>query len=228
MADVTVRIVLYALVAATSPLALGATLAVLRSDRPRINGVVFTVGFLVGQAAVFLLAFALGDAAIGQPRQTHATLERVLELVVGVGLLVAAAHVRPRRLEPRPHRQLGPRTKAMLTRLSRLSPGAALASGSALGIGGPKRLGITLVAAAAVSAAALGRVEEFSLLVVYVLVGTVLVWAPVTLFVVFGTRATEWIAGAQAWVSDHQAPLTFYPALVVGLGLTLDGLFQIV
>ena len=108
----------------------------------------------------------------------------------------------------------------MVTRLSRLKPVAALSTGVALGIGGPKRIGITLVVAATISAAALGSAEEVGLVVLYVLVATALVWVPVALYVVFGTRATDWIANAQAWVSAHQQPLTFWPSLVVGAGLT--------
>jgi Sap, sulfolipid-1-addressing protein len=104
---------------------------------------------------------------------------------------------------------------------------AALGTGIALGIGGPKRLGLTLIVAAAISAAALGSASELSLVAVYVLVATVLVWVPVTLYVLFGTRATDWIDGAQAWVSQHQQPLTFYPSLVVGLGLTADALVRL-
>ena len=106
----------------------------------------------------------------------------------------------------------------MVTRLSRLKPGAALGTGIALGIGGPKRLGLTLIVAATISAAALGSAEELSLVAIYVLVATALVWVPVALYVLFGTRATDWIADAQLWVSAHQQPLTFYPSLVVGRG----------
>lgn len=115
----------------------------------------------------------------------------------------------------------------MLTRLSRLTPGAALGTGVALGIGGPKRLGLTLIVAATISAAALGSTAELGLVAVYLLVGTVLVWVPVTLFVLFGTRATDWINRAQAWVSQHEQPLTFYPSLVVGVGLTADALIRL-
>ena len=147
--------------------------------------------------------------------------------VLGLALLAAAAHVRSRRRVPREHRAAGPRTKAMVTRLSRLKPAAALGTGLALGIGGPKRLGLTLVVAATISAAALGGAQELSLVGLYVLVGTVLVWVPVTLFVVFGTRATEWIADAQAWVSRREQPLTFYPSLIVGIALIVDALFRL-
>jgi Sap, sulfolipid-1-addressing protein len=227
MLDTTFRVVLYALVAATSPLALGATVAVLKSTRPRINGIVFAIGFLVAQAAVLLIAFAIGDASFAEPKNNHETIASLLALVLGLALLAAAAHVRSRARVPRERRPAGPRTKAMLTRLSRLKPGAALGTGIALGIGGPKRLGITLIVAATISAAALGSAEELSLVATYVLVGTALVWVPVALYVFFGTRATDWIARAQVWVADHRQPLTFYPSLVVGLGLTVDALFRL-
>ncbi len=48
-------------------------------------------------------------------------------------------------------------------------------------------------------------------------------WLPVALYVVAGHRAEEWIASAQRWVSARQDPLTFYPSLVVGLVLVIDG-----
>ena len=54
---------------------------------------------------------------------------------------------------------------------------------------------------------------------------SVLVWLPVVLYVVAGGRAEEWIASAQRWVSAHQDPLTFYPSLVVGLVLVVDGVW---
>jgi hypothetical protein len=227
MLETTLRVVLYALVAATSPLALGATLAVLKSTRPRINGVAFAIGFLVAQTVVLSLAFAIGDASFAEPKDNHETITALIELALGLALLATAARVRSRARVPHEHRSAGPRTKAMVTRLSRLKPGAALGTGIALGIGGPKRLGLTFVVAATISAAALGRGEEVGLVAVYVLVGTALVWVPVTLYVVFGTRATSWIADAQAWVSEHQQPLTFYPSLIVGVALTVDAVVRL-
>ena len=227
MVETLFRVVLYALVAATSPLALGATMAVLKSTRPRINGVVFAAGFVMGQAVFCILAFVIGDASFGGPRNDHATVRSLFELALGLALLATAGHVRARARAPRQHRPAGPRTKAMITRLSRLKPVAALTTGVALGIGGPKRIGITLVVAATISAAALGSAEEVSLVFVYVLVATGLVWVPVALFVVFGSRATDRLVNAQSWVSAHQQPLTFWPSLVVGAGLTADAVIRL-
>src|SRR3954468_17986940 len=168
MVETAFRVVLYALVAATSPLALGATVGVLKSSRPRINGLVFAAGFLAGQAVFCLLAFVIGDASFEEPRNSHGTVAALIELALGLALLATAAHVRSRARVPREHRPAGPRTKAMVTRLSRLKPVAALGTGVALGVGGPKRIGITLVVAATISAAALGSAEEFGLVVAYV------------------------------------------------------------
>ncbi len=227
MVETSFRVVLYALVAATSPLALGATVAVLKSTRPRINGVVFAAGFLAGQAVFCLLAFVIGDASFAESRNDHETIASLIELALGIALLATAAHVRSRTRSPREHRAAGPRTKAMVTRLSRLKPAAALGTGVALGIGGPKRIGITLVVAATISGAALGSAEDLALVAVYVLVATALVWVPVAVYVVVGTRATDWIARAQTWVSEHQQPLTFWPSLVVGAGLTADAVIRL-
>ena len=47
----TVHVLVYALAAAASPLVLTATFVVIRSDRPRTNGIAFLSGFLLGTIA---------------------------------------------------------------------------------------------------------------------------------------------------------------------------------
>jgi Sap, sulfolipid-1-addressing protein len=223
MTSTTLRILLYALVAATSPLALAATLAVLRSKRGRINGAAFAIGFLVTQAAVCLLAFVFDAASLAQREDSQHTLGSFLALGFGIALLVTAAylHRHPRHHEQRP---LGPRTQAMMTRLEQLTLGAALGTGAALGFGGPKRLSITVLGAATISAADLPIDQELGLVALYVLMATVLVWIPVVLFIVFGTRATDWMNAAQEWAYAHEQPLTFYPSLVLGVVLVVESL----
>ena len=78
----------------------------------------------------------------------------------------------------------------MLARLHGLRPGTAFSVGVLLGVGGVKRLTITLVAGATVGIADLLVVEDVLLGVVYVLVAGVLVWLPVGVYLVAGERAT--------------------------------------
>jgi len=70
----TTQIVLYALIAGLSPLALLATLAVLGSGRGRLNGSLFAVGFLLTQSAVLLVAFLLGATATPDRDHGHERL----------------------------------------------------------------------------------------------------------------------------------------------------------
>ena len=226
------RVFLYGLVAATSPLALTTTLVVLRSGRPRINGFLYAGGFLGAATVVLVAVVGVGVATSLGNGDGHPTFQAVLAFVFGVALLATAVYVR--RHPPDPHAHDGPprprrpsRLTEITTRVGRLGPLQAFGIGVALGIGGPKRLGITLLVAGTITAAGLGAGAGVMIGASYIVVGTVLVWLPVALYVVAGARAEEWIASAQRWVGTHQAALTVYPSLVVGLLLVADAFVQL-
>lgn len=190
-----------------------------------MNGSVFAIGFVAGQAAFCLLALTLGTLPFPN-REKHPTLGALLVIAFGAALLVASVSVRRRRSEPaRP--RANPRTEAFRTRLSTLRPATALGTGAVLGVGGPKRLGITLVVAATITTAGLSDARETALAVLYVLVATVLVWVPVSLYVIFGHRAAEWLTSAQAWIGGRKDAFTFYPSAVLGAVLIVDGIVQL-
>jgi Sap, sulfolipid-1-addressing protein len=203
-------------------------LVVLTSGRGRINGSAFAIGFVAGQAVFCYLALALGTLSFPDRSGNHATLQALLTIALGIALLVAAGYFRRVRGRPPKTGPPNPRAAAFKTRLSTLRPTTALATGAALGAGGPKRIGITLIVTATISSAGLGGVVEVGLAALYVLVATILVWVPVLLYVVFGDRAAEWLTNAQAWISAHKEPLTFYPSAVLGVVLIVDGTIQLV
>jgi Sap, sulfolipid-1-addressing protein len=220
-----IRVLLYALVAATSPLALGATIAVLTSARGRLNGTAFAIGTFIGQSVVWLILVLVGGSWVPDGDGDRSTLFLLVELAFGVALLVAAFHVRrhPSALTS----GTGERAAAIRDRLRRLSPGTALGTGVALGVGGPKRLGVTLLAAATIAAADIPTGEEVALATTYVLIATALVWVPVLLYVIFGRSATDWIERAQRVIAEHRSTVLFYPSLVVGLVLIGDAIVEL-
>ena len=83
----TLQILLYALVAAFSPIVLVTTLTVLLSGRGRLNGIMFAVGFLAAELIVCGIGFALGAAATSEPFSGETTILGVLEILLGVALL---------------------------------------------------------------------------------------------------------------------------------------------
>ena len=80
---------------------------------------------------------------------------------------------------------------------------------------------------ATITAAGVHELQEFALATAYVLVGTVLVWLPVLLYIVFGDRGATWLTDGQGWIAAHKDPLTFYPSAVLGVVLIADGVIQL-
>jgi hypothetical protein len=115
----------------------------------------------------------------------------------------------------------------MLARLRGLRPGTAFSVGVLLGVGGVKRLTITVVAGATVGVAGLLPVEEAVLGVLYVLVAGVLVWLPVGVYLVAGDRAVGWLETAQDWLTANERRITFASTLLFGFLLTSDALFRL-
>src|SRR3954470_7307906 len=88
------RVFLYALVAATSPLALTTTLVVLRSGRGRINGLIYAGAFLAATTIVLLVVVGVGIATSLDNGDGHPRFQSALAFVLGVALLYAAHYVR--------------------------------------------------------------------------------------------------------------------------------------
>ena len=224
MGETTWRILLLALLAAASPVAILATLAVLTSARGRINGVAFVAGFVLGESAAFLVAFLVGSAATAD-REANEHLAAGLELAFGIALLALAW---PQRRHDLPGEGASPsRMKGLLERLRGLRPATAFVLGTLLGVGGVKRLTITLVAGATVGIASLLPVEELAVATLYVVVGGVLVWAPVGVYLVAGSHADEWMTSAEEWVTSNARRLSFFSTLVFGFLLTSDAIYRL-
>ena len=116
--------------------------------------------------------------------------------------------------------------KALLERLRALRPGTAFSAGLLLGVGGVKRLTITLVAGATVGIANLLVIEDVVLGILYVLVAAVLVWLPVGVYVIAGHRSDDWLEAAEEWLTANERRITFFTTLVFGFLLTSDALIR--
>lgn len=83
---------------------------------------------------------------------------------------------------------------------------------------------LTALAATTITTAGLRDSEQGALVVLYVAIATVLVWAPVILFVFFGQRAVARMKVAQEGVARRQPYVTSYALLVLAALLASDAI----
>ena len=213
-----VHVVFYAIVAAASPLVLTATFVVIRSDRPRTNGIAFVTGFLIGTALACLVGLIFGTTVVARV-DSRSGVENLLTFLLGAALLVVG--LKARTAPPRPVSDGSSRSAAILAGLAHVKPAAALSMAALLGFGGPKRLLLTLLAMAAVTESDLGRPADTTLVLLYIGVATILVTVPVGIVILAGERAAEILGRGQSWLTEHATVLRVW--LSIGLGLALMG-----
>ena len=220
MIHAALHLLLYALIAGFSALAFAATLVVMQAGRVKTIG--FGIGFVSGQVLTCSLLVGFGVVVSGRSRRTHSTLLATVELLFA--LLLIAAALRGRRARPVETEGSSERTQAALERLRRLRLLTTSLAGALLGIGGPKRLVLTALAATAITTAGVGVADEAALVVWYCALATVLVWGPVIVFVFLGDRAVEAMTRAQQEVARRQPGVRVYALLLVAGLLILDAI----
>lgn len=223
MVNAAFHVTLFAVVAAASPLALTATLVVIRGERPRVDGIGFLAGNLLGTTLACMVGLMVGAAFIDRI-DSHGAIEAIVELLLGAALLVVGA--RTWQAQPGPERT--GRGAAIMAGLHEMGPAAAFSMAALLGFGGPKRLLLTLLAMAAVSGADAGRVTDATLVILYVVIATALVWAPVGFLIVAAGRAVPMLERCESWARAHARELRIWTSLAFGAVLVADGLSRLV
>jgi hypothetical protein len=224
MLHAAIQVVLYGLLAGLSVLGFAATLAVMPSGRLKAFG--FGAGFVGAQLLTCSVLVIFGIAATGSSGKSHPGLRAALEVALALVLIALAlvVHRRPPSTNggPTAHERSKARTQALLERLSRLRVLTTIVAGFLLGIGGPKRLVLTCLAATTIVTAGLGDADKAALVVVYVTLATALVWGPLILFLLLGKRVIALMEGAQGEVGRRQPQVTVYALLILAGLLVLD------
>jgi hypothetical protein len=223
MASEAFNLVPYALIACASPLALTATIAVLRTGRAQALGV--AAGVVAGQLLACSILVAIGAALVPPDTEKRPHVEAVLEIGLGIALLTLGLVVRRR--PPRPEPQSG-RSHQILERLGRVRGVTVFLAGLTLGVGGPKRLVLTSLASASITAASIGGASKGALVLWYSILATAVVWVPVLAVVLVGQPAFDGIDGALDWFSRHRRSVTFYSLLVVSTFLIVHGVLLLI
>jgi hypothetical protein len=218
------HVLVYAVAAAVSPILVTATFIVLRSERPRGNGIAFLSGLVLGTSIACALGLLIGRAVVERV-DSHRTIEAVVTLLLGLVLLLIG--LRARHSSARPETTGSSRRRAIFAGLGNVRPAAAFSIAGLLGLGGPKRLVFTFLAMASISEAGIGGPADITLIATYILIATALVWVPVGIVVVAGAGAAVILEHGQSWLTSHAAALRVWLPLGIGAALVVDALVRL-
>jgi threonine/homoserine/homoserine lactone efflux protein len=209
-----------AVAVAVFPVPIIAVVLLVGSQRGPANGVAFVLAWLAGLAAVgaivLLVAGGLDASDDGEP----ATWASVLLLALGLFLLAYAV----KQWRGRPGADDEAPMPGWMRTLDDFGPLNAGGAGFALSALNPKNVLLTVAAATEIAEVGLSAGAQVGALVVFVLVASLGVLAPVVAAVTLGDRSREPLNRLRAWMARNNAVIMAVLFLLIGAKLVGDAI----
>lgn len=186
---------------AISPIPIIAVVLMLATERGRVNGPAFLVGWIVGivvAGAVFLLvAGAIGGEDDGEP----ATWVSWAELLLGLALLRLAA----KQFRGRPRGDEEPATPKWMGTIDHFTPVKATAAGVVLAAVNPKNVVLILAAVAAITQTGIPADEQALAFAVFTVVASLGAAIPIVMYFALGDRSAGLLERLRVWMTRNNA-----------------------
>jgi Sap-like sulfolipid-1-addressing protein len=209
--------------AAISPIPIIASVLLLLTPRGSATDTAYVVGWLLGLIAlgtiILLIAHPAGASSNGKP----ATWVSLLELALGIVVLLAALG----QWRSRPRSADEPPTPKWMGTIQSFSVGKAFTVGLFLGALNPKNIPLTIAAAAAIAGTGISNGSQAIVLLVFAVVGTIGVAAPLGIYLAMGNRAAHVLDGLRHWLARNNPMIMTVLLVVIGskiLGDAISGL----
>jgi hypothetical protein len=214
------EVLTYAVGVAISPVPIIAVTLMLFSQRARVNGLMFLLGWVVALVVVSGVAYAAADQANAATDSTTADTIAWGKIVFGVLLLLLAA----RNWRTRPRTGTEPEMPKWMAGIDTLKPVKALGLGLLLAGVNPKNLMLAAAAGAGVAALGLSTANAIGSLIVFVIVASLTIAGPVVYYLLGGDSAKAKLDEMKNWLAHHNNAVMAVLILVFGAKLIADGL----
>jgi len=214
------QVLTFAVGVAISPVPIIAVTLMLFSQRARVNGPMFLLGWVLAVAVVSFAAYSL--AKQGEASTSTATVETIAwgKIVLGVLLLLLAA----RNWRSRPAPGTEPAMPKWMAGIDTVTPPKALGLGALLGGVNPKNLMLAAAAGAGLAELGLSSSDATASLIVFVVVASITIAGPVLYYLLGGDSAKGHLEEMKQWLSIHNDAVMAVLFLVFGAKLIADGL----
>jgi hypothetical protein len=220
MGDVIGEILPLALGVAISPIPIIAVILMLFSKRARNNGLAFMFGWIIALTVAGGIVLVLANAGKIAAEGTPSTLAYVIKLLLGLLFLFLAYRNWQKRPAPGEEAQMPP----WMATIDSFTSGKAFGMAALFAGVNPKNLGLTLAAAMAISQAGLSSAQSWIALLVFVVLASITVAAPVLYYLIAGATAEKTLTSWKLWLSANNATVMTILFLILGVKLVGDGL----
>jgi len=205
---------------AISPIPIIAVVLMLTTPRARANGPAFLAGWVLGLGIVGAIVLALAGPAGASQSGSPATWVSWVKIVLGVLLLLVA--VRQFRGRPRDGED-APMPKWM-GRIDEIRPMAALGFAAVLAGANPKNLLLAVAGAAAIAQTGISGAQQALAYLIFVLIGSLGIGAPVVIYLVMGERSQAVLARLKDWMGRNNAVIMSILCLIIAAKLIGDAI----
>ena len=202
---------------AISPMPIIAVILMLFSKKATVNSLSFLFGWLLGLGGVGMIVLALGLTA---PSGGPSTASGWIKAAIGVlflGLGVQQWKSRPKKGEQA-------KTPGWMAAIDDFSAVKSFGIALLLSAVNPKNLGLTIAAGASVGSAGLSGGDEVIVMVVFVLIASIAVAAPVLLNLILGAKAQPALTEMKEWLIDNNATVMAVLFVVLGAKVLGEGI----
>jgi hypothetical protein len=210
----------FAVGVAVSPMPIVAVVLMLVTPQARSNGPAFLLGWLAGVGIGGAVLLAIAGPANANDNGAPADWTYWLKLVLGLALLLIAA----RQWRSRPHEGDEVTTPKWMGALDDFTPAKAAIAGVALSIVNPKNLLLIVGGAAALAQFGLSGGDETVCWIVFTLIASIGVGAPVVIYFAMGKRAATILDELKTWMAQNNAAIMAVLCLIIGVKLIGDAI----
>lgn len=203
-----------------SPLAVVAVILMLLSPGGRGNGLAYLGGWVVGIVLVGGVTLLLAEEQHVGAEDETALWALLVRAGLGVGLLCLGW----RSWAKRPRKGEEPQLPGWMAAVQAFTPGRSFAVAALLSALKPKNLLLIVAGVLDLAFAGLGTWETATLFVVFVVLGSAGIGAPVVYAWVGGERALARLTGWRTWLVAHNAVVLAAVLAVLGVKVLSEGL----
>ena len=211
----------YAVAAAITVSAIVGIILMLVTPKAKTNGTAFAVGYVLGFALVGTIVLVLAGGSNYSSGSGPTQTVSIIKLLLGLLLLVAAV----RQWRGRPREGEAPKMPKWMGAIDSFTVAKAFGLGVLLSAVNPKNLAMSVAAGLAIAQAGIPTGQEAVVLIIYIVISTSTVLAPVVVYFAMGDRAAAILGGWRKWLEENNAVVTavvllVLAAVLIGQGIT--------